>query len=199
MIVTKVEAVTKAKFKVYLDGQFAFVLYKGELSRFGISEEEELSEEVYAQIRKDVVLKRAKLRAMHLLTDMARTESGLREKLMQGMYPEDVVEEALAYVQSFGYLNDLHYAENFIESKKDSKSRKEIYALLCKKGVSSEQIEQAFNSCYTDEGEQEAIQRIIRKKKVDISSASREEIQKFCGFLARKGFRYEEILRAVQQ
>lgn len=199
MIVTKVEAVTKAKFKVYLDGQFAFVLYKGELSRFGISEEEELSEEVYAQIRKDVVLKRAKLRAMHLLTDMARTESGLREKLMQGMYPEDVVEEALAYVRSFGYLNDLHYTENFIESKKDSKSRKEIYALLCKKGVSSEQIEQAFNSCYTDEGEQEAIQRIIRKKKVDISSASREEIQKFCGFLARKGFRYEEILRAVQQ
>lgn len=199
MIVTKVEAVTKAKFKVYLDGQFAFVLYKGELSRFGISEEEELSDELYAQIRKDVILKRAKLRAMHLLTDMARTEAGLREKLIQGMYPEDIVEEALAYVRSFGYLNDLHYAENFIESKKESKSRKEIYALLCKKGVPTEQIEQAFDSCYSDEGEQEAIRRIIRKRKIDISSASREEIQKFCGYLARKGFRYEEILHAVQQ
>ncbi|MCI9439758.1 MAG: regulatory protein RecX [Ruminococcus sp.] len=199
MIVTKVESVTKAKFKVYLDGQFAFVLYKGELSRFGISEEEELSEEVYAQIRKDVVLKRAKLRAMHLLTDMDRTEAGLREKLLQGMYPEDLVEEALSYVRSFGYLNDLRYAENFIESKKDSKSRKEIYALLSRKGVPAEQIEQAFDTCYSDHGEQEAIRCIIRKKRMDISSASREEIQKFCGYLARKGFRYEEILRAVQQ
>lgn len=199
MIVTKLEALTKSKFKVDLDGEFAFVLYKGELSRFGISEEEELSEEVYAQIRKDVVLKRAKLRAMHLLTDMARTEAGLREKLVHGMYPEDIVEEALAYVRSFGYLNDLSYAENFIESRKDSKSRKEIYALLCKKGVPSELIEQAFASCYTDEGEQEAIRRIIGKKKIDISSASKEEIQKFCGYLARKGFRYEDIMRAVQQ
>ena len=34
MTVTKVEPLTKMKFKVYLDGQFAFVLYKGELSRF---------------------------------------------------------------------------------------------------------------------------------------------------------------------
>lgn len=199
MIVTKVEAVTKAKFSVDLDGEFAFVLYKGELSRFGIREDEELSEETYEQIRKDVVLKRAKLRAMHLLADMDRTETGLREKLIQGMYPEDIVEEALSYVRSFGYLNDLRYAQHFIESRKSSKSRKEIYALLCKKGVPMEQIEEAFASCDINEGEQEAIQRIIRKKKIDISNASREEIQKFCGYLARKGFRYDEIMHAIQQ
>ena len=65
MIVTRVEALTRAKFKVELDGQFAFVLYEKELSRFGISEDEEISEEVYARIRKDIILKRAKLRAMH--------------------------------------------------------------------------------------------------------------------------------------
>ena len=36
MIVTGIEEQTKTKFKVYLDGTFAFVLYKGELKRFGI-------------------------------------------------------------------------------------------------------------------------------------------------------------------
>ena len=86
MTVTKIEELTKAKLKVELDGEFAFVLYKKELSRFGIREDEELPEETYQQIRKDVILKRAKLRAMHLLTDMARTESGLREKLRQGLF-----------------------------------------------------------------------------------------------------------------
>ena len=35
MIVTGIEEQTKTKFKVYLDGTFAFVLYKGELKRFG--------------------------------------------------------------------------------------------------------------------------------------------------------------------
>ena len=38
MTVTRVEPLTKTKFKVYLDGDFAFVLYKGELARFGIRE-----------------------------------------------------------------------------------------------------------------------------------------------------------------
>ena len=169
MTVTKIEELTKAKSKVELDGEFAFVLYKKELSRFGIREDEELPEETYQQIRKDVILKRAKLRAMHLLTDMARTESGLREKLRQGLYPEDIVEEALAYVRSFGYLNDLRYAENFIESRRDRKSKKEIYALLCNKGVPQEQIEEAFASCYPEEGEGDAIRRIMHlgKKRVN--------------------------------
>ena len=81
MIVTRVEAVTKTKYKVYVDGQFAFILYKGELSRFHIAEDQELSQESYEKIRTEVILKRAKLRAMHLLNDMWRTEAQLREKL----------------------------------------------------------------------------------------------------------------------
>ena len=70
MTVTKIEPVTKSKYKIYLDGQFAFVLYKGELSRYHIEEEGSLEEAQYQKIRNDIVLKRAKLRAMHLLTDM---------------------------------------------------------------------------------------------------------------------------------
>ena len=38
MTVTKTEAVTKTRYKVYIDGQFAFVLYKGELSRYHVKE-----------------------------------------------------------------------------------------------------------------------------------------------------------------
>ena len=39
MTVTKIEPVTKTRYKVYVDGQFAFVLYKGELSRYHIAED----------------------------------------------------------------------------------------------------------------------------------------------------------------
>ena len=37
MVVTKIEAVAKNKYKVYLDERFAFVLYKGELSRYRVT------------------------------------------------------------------------------------------------------------------------------------------------------------------
>ena len=67
MIVTGIEEQTKTKFKVYLDGTFAFVLYKGELKRFGIKQGEDLAQENYEKIQNEVLLKRAKKRAMHFL------------------------------------------------------------------------------------------------------------------------------------
>ena len=90
MKVTKIESVTKTKFKVYVDDQFAFVLYKGELSRYRIVAEQEITREIFQKIKEEVILKRAKLRALHLLNDMDRTESQLRTKLKQGLYPEEI-------------------------------------------------------------------------------------------------------------
>ena len=83
MTVTKIEPLSKTRYKVYLDGQFAFTLYKGELSRYHIAEESVIEDDIYDSLRL-IVIKRAKLRAMHLLSDMGRTESQLRTKLKQG-------------------------------------------------------------------------------------------------------------------
>lgn len=198
MTVTKIEPVTKSKYKIYLDGQFAFVLYKGELSRYHIEEEGSFAEELYLKIRNDIVLKRAKLRAMHLLSDMGRTESQLRSKLALGGYPEDIVEEAVAYVKSFGYINDLEYARSFIEGRKDKKSRKELHAALSLKGVDKELIEQAFEECYGNEDSRAAIEAILQKKKYDPHTADHAQTQRILGYLVRKGFRYEDIRQVIQ-
>lgn len=198
MLVTKVESVTKTKYRVELDQQFAFVLYKGELAKFGIREMEEIPEEQYEKIRTEVILKRAKLRAMHLLTDMARTESGLREKLKQGMYPDDLIDAAIDYVKSFGYLDDDRYAEQFVESRKGSKSKQEIRALLLQKGIRKEKIDRALEKCWQEEDSAEAIRALIRKKRVDLSQASEQEIQRLYAFFGRKGFRFEDVRQVIQ-
>ena len=95
MTVTKIDPLTKTRFQVYVDGYPAFVLYKGELSRYEIEPEGELDKEVYEEILQKVILKRAKARALHLLNDMGRTEAQLREKLLQGGYPESVAKDIL--------------------------------------------------------------------------------------------------------
>lgn len=198
MIVTEIEPYTRTKFKVYLDGKFAFVLYKGELSRYGIRKEGEISAGIVEKIETEVVLKRAKLRAMHLLADMDRTEAALREKLKQGCYTQEMIDRAVDYVKSFGYLDDARYAENFVRSRQDTKSRKEIRAALMQKGVSAELAEQAFESCYEDGGEEEAVRSIFRKKRFDPMTAEESEKQRIYGYLARKGFKYETIRQVIQ-
>ena len=198
MQITDIKSVSKTKFKVYLDGQFAFTLYKGELFRYRIQEDGELREEVYQEIREKVVLKRAKLRAMHLLNDMDRTESQLRTKLLNGDYPADIVDEAIAYVKSFGYINDESYIRRFIESRKNSKSKKEIYALLMKKGVDMEQVQEILSEYYSAEDSLNAIRDLLRKKRYDPKSATDQEMRKIYGYLARKGFGYEDIRQVIQ-
>lgn len=193
MTVSKIEPLSKSRYKVFIEGQFAFTLYKGELSRYHIAEDGTVEDEVYEVLQK-LVIKRAKLRAMHLLSDMGRTESQLCTKLKQGGYPEEAVEEAVRYVKSFGYINDREYVRSFIDSRKEKKSKKEIYAALKQKGVDADIIEQVFEEMdYGEEDSRQAIEALIRKRNYNPDTADLKERQKIMGYLMRKGFRYEDV------
>ena len=197
MIVTNIESITKTKYRVFIDDAFAFVLYKGELCKYQIHKDEEISEETIAGIKNEVLIKRAKLRAMHLLNAMPRTEQQLREKLVQGEYPEDVIEAAVSYVKSFVYINDEAYVRNFIISKRNSKSKREIVMLLGQKGLRGERVDHIVEEMYAEESELSTIKEIMRKKRWNPSEMEEKEKQKMFGYLMRKGFSYEEIRKAL--
>ena len=110
MLVTQVTELSKSRSKVYIDQEFAFVLYKGELRLYHIKESEELRPEDYRTIMQEVLPKRAKLRAMNLLQGREYTTSQLRTKLQQGYYPPEIIEQAIEYVAGFHYIDDLRYA-----------------------------------------------------------------------------------------
>lgn len=198
LTVTSIEAVTKTKYRIQLDGQITFLLYKGELSRYCLSEGAQISREQYQEICCQTLQKRARLRAMHLLERMGRTEQQLREKLSSGEYPPEVIDGAINYVKSFGYINDLEYARNFILGRKERKSRKELYYLLLAKGVEKEQIEQALEECYPTEDVRNVILGFLKKKRYDPQTADPDTTKKIMASLMRKGFRYEDIRQVIQ-
>lgn len=198
MRITKIEPVTKTKYRIFIDEQFAFVLYKGELSRFRIKENCEVTDETIHIIKNDILVKRAKLRAMHLLNAMARTEAQLRQKLLQNGYPEDVVDVAISYVKSFGYINDEAYVSNFIETRYNKKSKREIKALLSQKGIDSELAERMLEISYEGHSDQDAIREIIEKKRWNIEEMDIKEKQKAYAYLMRKGFKYEDVRSVLQ-
>ena len=144
------------------------------------------------------MLKQAKLKALHLLTDMDRTEEQLRLKLKQKGYTDDVTEQAIQYVKSFGYINDEKYAMRFIESRQSVKSRYEIYMTLCQKGVNQEIIEKAMDICYESYSEVETIRNLIEKKKFSPEGSSEAEKKKIYDYFRRKGFRNGDIRQVIQ-
>lgn len=195
MLVTRIEASGK-KYRVFVDGELAFILYKSELSSHSIKEGAEISQEIYEEIKERVVLKRAKKKALKLLEDMDRTEAQLRERLLQNGYLEETAKKAMEYVKSFGYINDSVYAKKFVEAKKGKKSRREIYASLCRRGLSRETIENAFRECFERGDSLEAIRTIARKRGYTPGAADEEEKRRLLAYLARKGFDLEEIRQA---
>lgn len=192
-----IEPVTKTKFRIYLDGQFAFVLYKSELSSCHLKDGETVTEDQIETILSEIVLKRAKRKAMSLLQSMDRTESELRDRLLRKDFPEETVDQAVRYVKSFGYVDDRRYAESFILSRKGRKSRREIYAELSGKKIDGEIVDEMMERCYEESDSGEALRHLLRKKHYDPSRASVEEKQKLYAYLARKGFSYGEIKKAL--
>ncbi len=198
MLVTNIEEVAKNRYKVFLDEEFAFVLYRGELSRFHIKVDAEVDIEVYHHIKEEIIQKRAKKRTLHLLEQMPRTEQQLRMKLKQNLYTEDIIEVAIAYVKSFGYIDDRNYVSLYVQDKLHIKSRKELYALLLQKGIDKAIIQEVFEEIYENQDEVEIIRTLMRKKKYEIDTATEKETQKLYGYLMRKGFSYTDISRAIE-
>lgn len=200
MTVTGITEISKSRMKIMIDDEFAFVLYKGELRLYHLKEGEEISEETYFEIMKNVLPKRAKLRAMNLLKARAYTEKQLTDKLRSGEYPDEIVKEAVNYVASFGYLDDRQYAVDYIEYHKESKSRTRIFDALIQKGISKEIVEDVWEQMAGQEEkdlELEQIKAWIKKKNFNPSEADYEEKQKFSAFLYRKGFQIDAIRCAL--
>ncbi len=200
MTVTQLTDMGRGRYKVYIEDRPAFALYRGELSRLEIREGKEITEENLREIREEILPLRAKKRAMNLLQKREYTSASLREKLRDGEYPEACIEEAVAYVESYGYVDDRRYTKDFIVYNLERKSRMRIEQDLMRKGVHKDTIRAVFEELEEDgtrQDEVSMIRNLLEKKKYDAKTADAQEKQRMYAFLYRKGFHADAISRAL--
>ena len=201
MIVSEIVELDKKRCKVFIDGEYAFVLYKGELRDYCIKQGAEINESVYEEIISVVLSKRAKLRAMNLLQKKDYTEKQLREKLVEGQYPEKLVDEAIEYVKSYRYLDDERFVRDYITYHISDRSRARIIQDLVGKGVDKDLINEIANELYDEENQDPELSQIttlLNKKHYDPKNCDFKDKQKIMAFLARKGYSMEKIRKAME-
>lgn len=201
MTITSILEYDKRKVLIQLDGHLTFPLYKSEVDKLHLLEGEDISAEVYSQIMEKILPKRVKLRVMHLLQKRSYTREGLRRKLAEGKYPEDIIVEALDYVESYGYIDDERYAAEYIRCYCESRSKRRIMQDLFVKGISKDVAESAWMhhealNEVVDEVAQ--IKELLRKKQFDAVGADRKETAKVMNYLYRKGYSTENIMYCVK-
>lgn len=200
MVVTQITELSKSRCKVYIDQEFAFVLYKGELRLYKVAEGKVIARKDYEELTQVVLPQRAKLRAMNLLQKRAYTEKQLRDKLTEGGYPEEILEGAVEYVKSFRYVDDVQYAVDYLSCYEASKSVKMMELQLLSKGISKEDIREAFSRWREQGGiqdEEGMIQKLLEKKNYR-EDCSIKEKNRIYAFLLRKGFSPDKIQEAMK-
>lgn len=195
--VTAVIPQEKGRAFVHFDNGMKVLLYKGEIRKLSLREGEYISEMLYEKILKEIIGVRAKRRAMHLLERMDRTESQLAEKLRQNGYPDICIEEAIAYVKSYHYIDDTRYAETYVRFHQQKKSRQRLKMDLYAKGIDRDTMEQVLEETFSSD-EQEKIRQLLEKRHFDYGESDRKEQQKAYQFLMRRGFKSSDILHVMK-
>lgn len=198
---------SKSKIKIEFDDGDFIVVYKGMIN----TESKETEDREYDILYKEM-LKYGKKRAMNLLVKKDYGREELRQKLSDDGFNNNLVNDIIAYLDGFHYLDDMRIAENVIKSLKKSKSRMQIVFALKKKMFSDELITEAMDEFYkedcediADENEEQnpevtAILNFLKKSGMTgekFDSYSYSEKQKFLAKLYRKGFNTQNINAAI--
>ena len=143
--------------------------------------------------------RKARLKALKILERMDRTEAQLREKLLQAEFSPELVEDAIAYVKSYGYIDDERYVRNYIEYRREQKSRRQLeQELQYRKGVPQELIQKVYEDLEPAD-EKPLIRRFLEKKGYRPEITDEKTRQKLIAALLRKGFRMGDVLAVLRE
>lgn len=187
------------KVKISFDNGIALVLYKGDLSKYGISLGE-YSEDDYNELV-NITYKRALQRCTAILTGRDMTEKMLRDKLEEDGYIDSVIDGAVERVKKERLIDDDRFCRFYIEAKSLKKSKNDILRDLGAKGIDPDKAALIYEELKNDgdlTDESELIMKILEKKHYFDNDNDYESSSKMIRYLLSKGFSYDSIRSAIK-
>lgn len=182
---------------VYLDGEFAFGLSRIVAAWLNVGQE--LSTDKIAELKVEDELEFAYQRAIRYIGYRMRSVSEVQQYLNQQGIDTVVIENVIERLQKSGLLDDLSFAQMWIENRNEFRPRSQrmLAIELKKKGIQSDIISQIMEETTSDEVlAYTAANKQTRKYK---HLEWQEFRRKLSSFLARRGFSYSIINPTVDQ
>ncbi|HDQ88834.1 MAG TPA: hypothetical protein ENN92_01660, partial [candidate division WWE3 bacterium] len=113
----------------------------------------------------------------------------LKETSLSSGEKEGLIERVLHHLRGLNLIDDLEYANSYIEEQKKKsvpKGPQYIRQFLRKKGIPKEMIEKSLIITYSAEDEADSIQKVLKKR-------SKQDPAKMIAYLRQRGFSYNVI------
>ncbi|MGB7925214.1 MAG: RecX family transcriptional regulator [Pyrinomonadaceae bacterium] len=141
-------------------------------------------------------------RAVKLLAAKPRSIAELRERLLEKQWTnEATVEDVIARLREYGYLDDERFAFGYASYRVRQKpvGRQRLARDLQMKKVSRETADEALNLVFEETPEEVLIDRAIEKRtRLRGRPQTRAEVKSLFDHLLRCGFSYELVMNKVR-
>ena len=141
-------------------------------------------------------------RAAKLLAAKQRSVQELRENLLAGRgATKPLVEEVIARLSEYGYLDDAKFAESYASLRLRERpiGRRRLQRDLWLKKVDKQTAEAALDEVFEATPEEELIDRAIAKRvRLRGKPKTREDAKKLFDHLLRQGFEFELVSEKVR-
>lgn len=194
MIVTAIKRQVKraGRVSVFIDGKYSFGLSDSALLDSKMFVGQELSDREVKELRNAADDDKIYGNAMRFAAMRLRSRWEIEQYLMRKKCPAPLAESILSKLSEIGLIDDAAFARVWIQNRKLLKptSRRTILQELRAKRVNEAVVEQLLAEEPNDD--EAALKQLIAKKR-----SHYPDEQKLMQFLARRGFRYDDIKRAL--
>ncbi len=184
----------KDRYSIFVDGKYAFSLSEGALLDTRLNNGQELTEQVLRELKQQSADDKVFGLALRYVAIRQRSEWEIRSYLDRKKVSPALAAIILNKLSELRFVDDLKFAEAWVNNRRLLRptSKRKLQQELRAKRVSSEVVEQVLAE---DEAEEsDVLRELIAKKR-----ARYPDQLKFMQYLARQGFGYEDIKRALAE
>ena len=201
--ITKIEKQKKeGRYNIFLDGEFAFGLYKETIFHYGLRTKDSLEENRINEIRDFDEYNFGKKVAYCFLNYKQRSEKEVRKKLTEKKISPHNSEKIIESLKELKFIDDRNYAKLYLEDKLTHKpeGKRKLTIKLAGKGITKETIDDTMGKIYDEETEFKKAEEVLRKYFVKLKQMKPlEKKQKCFRHLLSKGFDYEIINNVLRE
>jgi regulatory protein len=202
MNITAIEPQVKnpERVNIFADGKFLLGVSELVVMQMGLEVGQELSPAQLARLQREEALHQAVDRSYNYLSYRPRSREEVRRYLQRKQTPPDIIEEALARLDSLNLVDDRAFASFWVESREQFSPRgaRALKNELRLKGVEREVVDELVDA----EKDEERALNAGRKKALSLARIPGMDYATFRtrlgSFLQRRGFGYAVALHSVR-
>lgn len=195
MKITKIQPAVKTagRYNIFVDEKYSFSLDENQLLDLKLKIGFEIEDDQLNQLKGESIFGKAYGRALELILSRPRSYKEMKDYARRKKWDKELTDKVLQKLADKGYINDQKFAEFWLRARLGGKpiSKRKISAELAQKGINREIADKILQD-YSGEDELDTLRVLVKKKR-----SKYPDEQKFMAYLARQGFSFDMIKKAI--